>query len=171
MDIISEASLKLQKEAMGLKTFYNDEIALSGGMRSGSSPAGHTRTRYIIYDMVEIRGGDQDAAECGSADLWETSEGIVGLVDIKILPKKRRGGFGRKTISALCDSYDKHFHISDIKKSAISFWASVGCVFFTGTKELTNSEARNLKGGVIVGIIPKNGCPDPLVDYAKLNRS
>lgn len=172
IDLIEQA-LAVEEHGMGLRTYQNDEIALGGGLRSGSSPAGYTRLLYVIYDVKAFEAGTpQDECELGKVEVWgrDGTQQIDGLVNIEIDKKARRGGWGAKVIKSLVDTCPHHFHVSDIRRGAISFWAAQGTVFFTGTKKLTTAEARKVKSG-LNGVIPKEGCAEPVENYANLNRS
>lgn len=169
---LCEQAFAVEEHGMGMRTYQNDEIALGGGIRSGSSPAGYTRLLYIIYDVKAFAAGTpQDECELGKVEVWgrDGSQQIDGLVNIEVNKSARRGGWGAKVIKSLVDTCPVHFHISDIKKGAISFWAAQGTIFFAGTKRLTTAEARKYKY-LVNGVIPKEGCSDPVENYAALNR-
>lgn len=163
-NILTEGEkLKVQPQGMGLKALYNDEIALAGGMRSGSSPGHYLRTMYAIFLMSDFEN------DLGKVEVWENQDGIHGLVNIEVDKGARRGGVASKVIKALVDNCDHHFGISDIRKEALHFWQSVGTRFFIGTKEITLEDA--MKRGSCNGVIPKAGCNEPVDDYADINNT
>jgi GNAT superfamily N-acetyltransferase len=164
-----EAPLSSRDEGMGLRTLQNDDVVISGGMRSGSSPPGFTRILYVIYDREAlVNGVHPSEADVGKVEVWENQAGIQGLVNIEVDKKARGKGIASKVVQALVDTHDKHFHISDIRPKARGFWEKLGTRFFRGDKELTPEEVARHKGS-LNGVIPKDGCSDAIADYAKLN--
>lgn len=124
---------------MGMTEYQNDRFVFSGGYRSGSSPSGQTRLHYEVYDLVIFTDTkDVNSALIGSVDLMvsdETGE-IVGLVDITLKPKFRKGGRGSKIIQDIRDTAGKEITIHDIQAKAKGFWKKVG-IKFTDRSETT----------------------------------
>jgi hypothetical protein len=121
--------------AMGMEQLSNDDVALVGGMRSGSSQGDETRLKYTVYDMKAITKNDDmanaDKYELGDVELFvEDGTGKVrGLVQINIKDKKK--GSGKKIIDSLMasDFVNDDFKIHDIKKKALPFWKKMGVEF------------------------------------------
>lgn len=122
---------------MGLSQYTNDNFIMWGGMRSGNSPAGETRLRFVIYSVELLKSGvEQEAAEVGYVELFvndETHE-ITGLVNIVIKPKFRKGGYGRKIVQDIKDTTKTGLNIFDIQKRAKRFWDKMG-VQYTDTQK------------------------------------
>jgi len=137
-----------QETASGLWTMQNDEIAISGGMRSGNSPPRTTRMRFIVYDSkIWRKTQDHQESEVGFVDLFVPDGGQIpiGIVNIEIKKGLRRGGYGRKVVDALvatAKANGKHFFASDILPKAKGFWKSTGGRFASGTSsELIRGDA------------------------------
>lgn len=160
MKLFEIAKLKRDPIGMGLEAMHNNEIALVGGMRSGNSKAGQTRLKYMVYDTKGLEGPmnaeETDKREIGYVELFvkDGSGKIIGLVNIHINPKSRKGGFGRKIINSLMTLVDDRLEINDIKKSAISFWQKVGTEFYDSSLEKKVDKPRQHKG-TLRGIIRK----------------
>lgn len=124
---------------LGLTEYQNERFVFSGGYRSGSSPEGQTRLHYEVYDlMIYNDTKDVKSALVGSVDLMvsdDTGE-IMGLVNIQLLPKFRKGGRGSKIIQDIRDTAGKDITIHDIQAKAKGFWKKVG-VKFTDRSETT----------------------------------
>jgi hypothetical protein len=129
-EILAEMPAMNRSEVgMGLSQYENDNFIMWGGMRSGSSPAGQTRLKFLIFSMELLKQGvPQEDAEVGFVELFvedETNE-IVGLVNIEIKPKFRKGGYGRKIIQDIKDTTKAGFTVNDIQKKAKRFWDKMG---------------------------------------------
>jgi|SaaInlStandDraft_3_1057020.scaffolds.fasta_scaffold03307_8 hypothetical protein len=133
---LSEEELERVSMGMGLEAFQNSDIAFAGGVRSGSSHAGLTRLKYIIYDVGAATNAEIDVEdyERGFVELFmdDATRDIVGLVNIKITkPGNRKAGLGGAVITSLLDSpfVKKPFRIYDIQRAAIPFWKKMGAKF------------------------------------------
>lgn len=126
---IVEEPLEKVDQAFGMSTYHNSRLQLVGGTRSGSSPEGQYRLRYIIYDtkIYELTQ-DAKAAEVGLVDLFVDDENgdILGLVNIEIKPKLRKTGYGSMVIQDLKDTVKNGFTVHDIQKKAQGFWKKTG---------------------------------------------
>jgi hypothetical protein len=119
----------------GLEQLANDDIALMGGMRSGSSMANEMRLRYTIHDLAKLRAegaGREDLPkyQMGYVDLFvEDGTGKVnGLVNIEMDRGKKKQGMGRRVIEALLasDFVGDKLYIHDIEPKAKGFWKKMG---------------------------------------------
>jgi hypothetical protein len=131
-DIINDDKFDREEQAMGLSTLYNDNYQLAGGFRSGSSPAGTTRLKYVIYSMdLFQRTNDPKKSEIGFVELFANDENgnIEGLVNIELKPKFRKSGHGKVIIQDLIDTVDDGLNIHDIQKKASGFWKKMGTEF------------------------------------------
>lgn len=128
-DIFEMAKMTKTELGYGLTQYSNANFILAGGMRSGSSSADTTRLKYVIYDMSLFKKkGDEDKSQIGIVELFvedETGE-IVGLVNIELKPKFRKGGRGRQIIQDIKDTTKSGFTVHDIQKKARKFWEKVG---------------------------------------------
>jgi hypothetical protein len=159
--LVDEDALERFEIGMGLEQMHNNDIALVGGMRSGSSPAGLTRLRYSIYDVPMLKqlkqdGGDQNDALVGYVELMveDGSGNIAGLINIEMKRGGKRAGYGTQVIRSIMDSpfAKKPFRIYDIKLKAVGFWKKMG-VEFTRSDFKTPTEPTKLNAGHIFGII------------------
>jgi len=160
-DKVDEEALERFEIGMGLEQMHNNDIALVGGMRSGSSPANLTRLRYSIYDVPMLKqlkqtGGDQNDALMGHVELMvEDGTGdIVGLINIEMKRGGKRQGYGSQVVRSIIDSpfAQKPFRIYDIELKAVGFWKKMG-VEFTRSDFKTPTEPSKLNAGHIFGII------------------
>lgn len=121
-----EAKLKYIRWPMGLSAYEGKKYTLGGGSRSGSSPAGTTRLRYIIYDHATYEE-DPKKSEVGIVDLFveDGSGDILGLVNIEIKPKWR-GGWGRSVVKDIVDTAGGSLRIHDVQRKAVGFWEKMG---------------------------------------------
>jgi hypothetical protein len=135
---VNEEALERFEIGMGLEQMHNNDIALVGGMRSGSSPAGLTRLRYSIYDVPMLKqlkqdGGDQYDAHVGYVELMveDGSGNLAGLINIEMKRGSKRAGYGEQVIRSIMDSpfAQKPFKIYDIQKKALGFWKKMGVEF------------------------------------------
>lgn len=135
---IDEEALARREMAWGMEEMANDDIALVGGIRSGSSPANLTRLKYSIYDVPVLKqlqqtGGDQNDALVGYVDLMvEDGTGdVVGLVNIEMKRGGKRQGYGSQVIRSIIDSpfARKPFRIYSIQPKAVGFWKKMGVEF------------------------------------------
>jgi hypothetical protein len=158
---VNEEALERFEIGMGLEQMHNNDIALVGGMRSGSSPAGLTRLRYSIYDVPMLKqlkqdGGDQNDALVGHVELMveDGSGNIAGLINIEMKRGGKRAGYGTQVIRSIMDSpfAQKPFRIYDIELKAVGFWKKMG-VEFTRSDFKTPTEPTKLNAGHIFGII------------------
>jgi hypothetical protein len=158
---LDEEALERFEIGMGLEQMHNNDIALVGGMRSGSSPAGLTRLRYSIYDVPMLKqlkqdGGDQNDALMGYVELMveDGSGNIAGLINIEMKRGSKRAGYGTQVIRSIMDSpfAQKPFRIYDIELKAVGFWKKMG-VEFTRSDFKTPTEPTKLNAGHIFGII------------------
>ena len=160
-DKVDEEALDRFEIGMGLEQMHNNDIALVGGMRSGSSPAGLTRLRYSIYDVPMLKqlkqdGGDQNDALVGHVELMveDGSGNIAGLINIEMKRGGKRQGYGSQVVRSIIDSpfAQKPFRIYDIELKAVGFWKKMG-VEFTRSDFKTPTEPTKLNAGHIFGII------------------
>lgn len=136
-ELLEMAEFTKHEQGYGLTSYENSNYILAGGMRSGSSSAGTTRLKYVIYDNVLFQEtGDQEGSEIGVVELFVDDETgkIVGLVNIKLKPKVRKSGHGRQIIQDLKDTTEDGFTIHDIQKKAVKFWEKVGVDFENRSK-------------------------------------
>jgi hypothetical protein len=128
-EIIQEEPLEKVDQSFGMTTYYNSHLQLVGGTRSGSSPEGSYRLRYIIYDSnIYEKTHDAKTAEVGLVDLFvdDVTGDIIGLVNIEIKPKLRKSGYGSMVVRDIKDTVKTGFTIHDIQKKAQGFWDKVG---------------------------------------------
>jgi hypothetical protein len=123
--------LRREPMAMGMEAMHGEGFALVGGFRSGNSPPGMTRCRYMIIDMdIYIETKDSDAAKVGTTDLFiGPNNAILGMVGIKLNPKNRKAGIGSAIVKSLVATAPGDFAVYDIKKSAVGFWRKMGAEF------------------------------------------
>ena len=161
-----ETSMQRQEHGMGFEVWYGDKIALAGGMRSGGSPPGLVRCAYTVIDTAAMQQGvPQEQADVGVVELYkDTNNEIRGLINIKLNKQNRRAGIGSEVIRSLLDTCPTAFTVWDIRKTAIGFWAKMGCQFVSTTGQPIPNP-RKYVGSVLVGIIPKAGMP---IDIATL---
>lgn len=140
-----------QKKEQGLfKIWANDEICLVGGMRSGSSPSGYTRVRFIAYDKSKALSREQKALleedEVGKLEIFiGEDDSIYGVVNLEM--NQKRSGFGTKLIRSLLASTEDGLRVFDIRKKAFGFWKKVGAKFYSDknlTKEITKTNNYKL---------------------------
>jgi len=137
IDFIFEGTkLKKTDMAMGLTSYQNSDVMLSGGMRSGNSDASHTRLKFMVYDIRDINSSEEfnekvNDIEMGYVELFvvDVTGEIDGLVNINLSTKARGNGIGRLVIESL-KATTGSLKIFDIKKSAIPFWRKMGAKFF-----------------------------------------
>lgn len=161
---LNEAPMRREEMGWGMEVLYADEagIALSGGWRSGSSSAGFTRCAYEVIDLAMFNEtGDQKASSLGLVELFVSAGGqIDGLVNIKLNPKNRKEGTGRKIVSALVETCPHDLVICDIQTPALGFWKKVGAEFYNrngGPVDI--KDKAKLKSMTILGVIRKPGSP------------
>jgi len=125
---------------VGLVSAENEDIALVGGMRSGSSSSDTTRRKYNIYDIKKWQEMlDRGLAEhdiepkckVGFVELFvkdgqSNDLAAKGLVNIRIEPAFRKQGFARKVIDGIQATTQESLKIHDIKKSAEKVWKKLG---------------------------------------------
>jgi len=137
-DKVDEEALDRFEIGMGLEQMHNNDIALVGGMRSGSSPANLTRLKYSIYDVPMLKqlkqtGGNQNDALMGHVELMvEDGTGdLIGLINIEMKRGGKRQGYGSQVVRSIIDSpfARKPFRIYDIQKKAVGFWKKMGVEF------------------------------------------
>jgi hypothetical protein len=170
-NVLMEQQLVRKPAGMGLTMLHNNDIMIAGGMRSGNSPAGMTRLKYVIYDMLVVKelvagGMDRndayDQSKAGEIQLfvWDgTDSEIHGISDIKITQKK--AGVDRRVVEALiadCASQNKPLYVYDIQKKAMGFWDKMGCKFYNSGKRVPDSEPLSLvdakkRDRVLMGIV------------------
>lgn len=129
-----EAIAKLTKaeHGMGMSSYQNDDILLTGGFRSGNSDSEHTRLKYIVYDIKGLSKEEFNATptdhELGFVEVFvlDSSGKIDGLVNIELKTKFRKGGYGKKILQSLIKTTGGKLKIFDIKANAIPFWKKVG---------------------------------------------
>lgn len=138
---VAEDQMTRTDIGFGLSQWANDNFALVGGYRDGSSSAGESRLRYDILSVPFYNEKGPDHAKIGYVvfRVSDEDDSILGLIDIKLDPKHRKSGFGRQLIKDIVDSTKDGLDIHDIKKSAQKFWAKVGT-------EFTNN--RNTQGRI-----------------------
>lgn len=160
-----EAPMTREKYGFGMETMYgyDNEVALSGGIRSGSSPPGFLRLAYEAIDLLVLeKTDDRDTATIGVVELFvgKGSE-IAGLVNIKINPKNRKAGVGRRIIQAVFDTAPNDLVICDITPSALGFWKKMGAEIYTSYGEPYDSKK---KFTTIMGVLRKPGSTTPVTD-------
>jgi len=155
------AKMAKTEHGFGMTSYQNDEIMLAGGMRSGNSKGDQTRLKYLIYDIEGVMSKEefhkeQKEREVGFVELFvmDATGEIDGLVNIKINPKSRKGGYGRKVIRAILDTIDGDLKIYDIKQGAISFWNKMGIEYYSADFETRINKPRKVRTGLF-GIIRK----------------
>ena len=137
-----------------------DGFMLSGGMGVGTTANGQDRRRFEIFDSaIYDETKSFDKALIGKTDLLMNGPDIVGLIDISLKPAMRRGGIGRKIISALVETSPDDFVIYDIQTKAMTFWRKLGATFYSRAGEPVVSP-KNEK--VVLGVIRKNGGDRPI---------
>jgi hypothetical protein len=160
---VNEEALERVNTGYGMEEFRNDDIALVGGIRAGSSPANTVNLRYAIYDVpllqqLKQQGGDQNQSHIGFVDLYldDVTGDIVGLINIEMKRGNKRAGYGAHVIRSIMDSpfTRKPFRIYDIQMKALGFWKKMG-VEFTRSDFKTPAEPTKLNAdaGNIFGII------------------
>jgi GNAT superfamily N-acetyltransferase len=103
-----------------------------GGMRSGNSPAGQTRLKFMVFDRKQLEAGvDQEEAEIGFVELFvkDGTQEIVGLVNIELNKDLRKTGYGRKLVRDIVDTTQSGLTVNDIQKRAKGFWKKQGVEF------------------------------------------
>lgn len=130
-DILTEMpAFSKQEIGAGLTQLSNERFVLAGGYRtSGFTKSNQTRLKYVIYDLeIYNETQDADSAEVGFVELIvEDGTGdIIGLQNIELKPKFRKGGRGAKIVQDLIDTTKDGLNIYDIKKRAVKFWQKVG---------------------------------------------
>ena len=132
LETATETKFERVDAGLGLETLYNGDIAMNGGMRSGSSPAGTTRVKYTVFDQVVLESTkDPDQSELGYIEIFKNDAGnIVGLVKVELNKDKRGGGNGRRVIETIINnSPQMPFPIFDIEPKAVGFWDSMGVTY------------------------------------------
>ena len=166
-NILTETAMRRQDMGMGMYHMYNNDIMFTGGMRSGSSPAGYTRLKFVIYDLKKVKelrdeGMDNndayDNSMSGHVELMvkDGTQDFDALVNIEIRGKK--SGIGRRVIKSLLDdvhSRNKPLVIFDITKNALGFWKKMGVELTLENpmkgdinQTISYAEARKVSGGV-----------------------
>lgn len=124
-----EEVLKFTPMMMGLSQFDGKDYALVGGTRSGSSPAGTLRLKYMIVDKhLYSPELDENEYVIGNVELFvDGSNKIRGLVNIE-LNKNARGGRvnGRTIVNDIVDTAGGELEIHDVQRNAIGFWEKMG---------------------------------------------
>lgn len=151
-----EAPLELQT-SMGMTTWYNDDVIITGGARSHlMPPPGYGRLLYVLLDR-KIYDETQDFGESKQGDIElfvGPDNDLAGLINIKLAPKKRRAGIGRMAVQALVDTAKHDFAIVDIRKPALGFWKKMGCEFYTDRGiQVTDFKTYNWNGSTLNGVI------------------
>ena len=126
---IDEEEFEKIDAGFGMSEYQNSRYVLAGGFRSGNSSAGTTRLKYMIYDLeLYAKTNDQNSSEIGFVELFveDKSGEIVGLVNIELKPKFRKGGHGAKIIQDIKDTTSDGFNVHDIQKKPKKFWDKQG---------------------------------------------
>lgn len=121
-------SFKIQQQGMGLRAIYNSRIALLGGMRSGSSPAGMTREKFMIYLRSDL-SSNSNPEPFGEVHLMVrdgTDFDVIGLQDIKLNKSARGQGLAGELIREIIATTGHGLEIYDIKSAAVRFWSHMG---------------------------------------------
>ena len=160
---VNEEALERVNTDNGMEEFRNDDIALVGGIRAGSSQANTVNLRYAIYDVpllqqLKQQGGDQNQSHIGFVDLYldDVTGDIVGLINIEMKRGNKRAGYGAHVIRSIMDSpfTRKPFRIYDIQMKALGFWKKMGVEFTRSDfKTPANPTKLNADAGNIFGII------------------
>lgn len=165
--------LHRKPEAMGLETMYGDGFALSGGIRVGSSPAGMMRLGYTIIDIEAYKasGGDYKSSDVGFVHLMiaDGTSDILGMINIKILPKKRKGGIGVAVVQSLVQTAPGDFVLWDIQRVAVGFWQKMGAEFYM-TSGTPVEKPKAYKSNTLMGVIRKPGSTVPVNDLPGFRR-
>ena len=123
--------LRFTRGAFGLTQYENGDVALAGGVRTGRlGTPGTERLRYGVYDVRMIEAGlSHEQAQVGEAEINVVPEtgGIEGVVNLKLAPRHRGLGIGRRVVEALAASSDAGLRVYDVKKAAAPFWRKLGC--------------------------------------------
>lgn len=144
-DILSEMPAFTKKEiGMGFTELSNDSFVLSGGYRTGgATKSNQTRLKYDIYDLaIYNETQDAESAKVGFVELIveDGTGNIIGLQNIELKPKFRKGGRGAKIVKDLVDTTKDGMDIYDIKKRAVKFWQKVNT-------EIDADMSRQMKRG------------------------
>lgn len=132
---VKEEKFKNHDIGMGLYQMSNNQVALVGGMRSGSSRAEVTRLKFMIYDLRGAEGQlsqeEQQARESGIVELfvYDGTQDVEGLVNIEIKPAMRKSGIGSVVIQSLKDTFGE-LRVYDIQQKAVPFWRKMGATFY-----------------------------------------
>tara|TARA_R100001163_G_C4956600_1_gene122149 strand:- start:83 stop:598 length:516 start_codon:yes stop_codon:yes gene_type:complete len=126
--------MNLEDAGMGLTEFANDDIILSGGVRTGSSAPGLARLRYDVYDWKKIEAGTPiPEAKLGTTDLNlklgkdnQITDTIEGLINIDVDKNQQGSGVGTRIVKNILANADDGLKVYDIKKQAKGFWESLG---------------------------------------------
>lgn len=125
------SGMQFHVNGLGLSQFYNDDVVLAGGIRTGKpGTEGTARLKYTAYDRRAMnRGIPAQEAELGTLEInVRPHDGsIEGLVDLTIKRALRGQGFGRRVVEAVAATSPEGLKVYDIKASARGFWAAVGC--------------------------------------------
>lgn len=159
---LNEDPMRRESMGWGMEVMYADDagIALSGGWRSGNSSAGFTRCAFEVIDIPLFQEtGDQKSSSLGLVELFMGNGGkIDGLVNIKLNPKNRKAGTGRKIVAAVLETCEHDLVICDIQTPAIGFWKKVGTEFYNRNGiPVDVKDKTKLKTMTVMGVIRKPG--------------
>lgn len=139
---LAEIIMQKTDKGFGMTQYDNENFVLAGGFRSGSSGAGTTRLKYMIYDRKIVdQTQDAEQAEIGVVELFVNDKTgmIKGLVNIEIYSKFRKSGYGSRIVKDIKDTAQGDLTIYDIQKKAKKFWDKMG-VKYTG---------KSIKSGIL----------------------
>jgi len=132
-EIKNETKFDRSEIGFGMTQYANSDFALVGGIRSGSSNPGEFRLRYDIYSIALLdKVDDQSDANIGFTELRVSSKDgeILGLINIELLPKFRKSGYGRRVVKDIVDTTESgNLYIHDIQKKAKKFWDKLGITY------------------------------------------
>lgn len=151
-----ESAMHFQEDGIGTTTWHNEQVIITGGMRTGfGGPPGFARLKYIVLDTpIYMLANDFDAAKQGTVDLFiGVGHDIGGLIDITLMPKKRRAGIGAAVIRGLAETAGHDISIVDIQKKAVGFWKKMGCEFYNVRGEPANPAQFVFGNMPLMGVI------------------
>lgn len=154
-------ALRREPYGMGLEILHGQGFALAGGMRSGSSPGGMLRARYVIIDTDMMQQGvSQEDATVGFVDVYkDANDDIRALINIELNKKNRRAGMGSVVVKSLLATAPGDLMLFDIRPKAYGFWKKMGVEFYgNGAVPITSLSKHR---GFVQGVIRKPGSTTP----------
>lgn len=140
-------AFEIEEQGFGILFLKGENVCLVGGVRSGNSPAGHTRLKYQIYLTKDLKqkAGGEPPKEVGAIELMQKDGevfDVVGINQFDIFVKRQ--GIGREVIRQLLDTvkhdlliydigvYKNHMPVKSGTARALAFWKSMGAVNVNG---------------------------------------